>query len=188
MRDRDLILVILFIVVPFLQWLARQIQAARERAAERNSESKLETVWSSEKEDRPVSPEDDDALPEWFPEGVWETVEDPEPIREEIPMTSATPPPPPERELVRPSPRRPSLTTAASDLAAESSKLGDTAARPLGEETPAVARASRQLSGSHTSRRRSSRLAGRSELQKAVIWSEILGKPRALNPHSTDER
>jgi len=203
------ILIFLFVVLPFIQWVLRKVgerHAAAEQARRRAAGAGAPTprpapAARSEREEEP--------LPDWLDPNEWESVEE----LEELEEVGADRSPPPRRqpfdepasrprELSLPAgaplpPAAPAAPATAlprtAPVLAEPSSLAarrappPPAPAPLGRpailpDLPAPPRGT----GSALAAPRA--IPGSAEdLRRAVIWSEVLGKPRALRPIGSDD-
>lgn len=204
------IFIFFFIVLPLLQWIVRKVTEAK--AAQAKAEPGGAPPVLSRRAGRAGAEEtvEEEELPDWIDPSEWESVEEaeaetaPTPRRtlfdeppdrpgplpaEERPATRELPPPRPAvREPVRPSlvPDEPRRTPAVLEALPAAARTAIAAppppslrARPaaLPPGSPAAAGAG-PLGGFP---------GGIADLRRAVAWSEILGKPRALEPYDAGD-
>ncbi len=167
------IILIFFVVIPVLRWIFERVLATVQSSGKPGQKAKKRVI------------EEEEPLPEWFEGQVWETVSDPEDVRELAPTTkepevqpSIAPLPAivstPSRS---PSPpRRPRLTPGHTAIQGLKVPPVSSIIAPPGASAPSAVPESTPLL---------SRPFSRQELQRAVLFSEILGKPRALEPFSS---
>ena len=171
MRDFELwFFIIFFVVLPVLQAIFRKISEIQKAA--RNRVEQLE----------------EEPTPDWFDESAWEEVAD-----ENRPATS-----PPEVRPLDPSEIEgpvivtiPGTSSSAATVRARPPQVPTRRSGPNLLPTSPIPPASPSADDpfaitSDEPKSRPNVLQTGSELQKAVIWSEILGKPRALRPHGEE--
>ncbi len=195
--------VIFFIVLPLLQWVARKIN---EKAGEKNRPKVRGAGRGPEGPTRSVRGEGDEenenTLPDWVDPQEWMSVDEfemdtrshpPDRLPEAGASISLGPPPIHSPE----GPRGPMLIPLPTPRSAmlrvpRRGSAPPVDAPPLAT-APALRRARPALlpndpswvpprAGGAPTTRRSAFAIGQSNLQSAVIWSEVLGKPHALRP------
>ena len=173
LRDFDKwFIVFFFVILPIIQAVFRKFAEAQKTMKER------------------VEKLDDEPPPEWFDETAWEEVAeeesspatslpgtrplDPAELDGPVIVSMPEPVPPRVRSVPPPPPRRPAAPSLLPG--AESSFVSPHADDPfaISREPAKKAKPSVLMSGT--------------DLQKAVVWSEILGKPRALRPHGEESQ
>lgn len=161
------ILLVIFVVIPVLRWIFEKVLSSMQSSGTPGRTAEKKAI------------DEEDPLPEWFDGQVWEKVSDSEEAGGRISARVESDVGPP---VVIPPSTAPAIPRV-SRLPREQSISGSVLL-PLPHSTGLASRSETEPPRASKPGTLLSRPFSREELQRAVLFSEILGKPRSLNPFS----